>query len=183
MTDKKTIRDQQAEIDKLKQELQEVDKLKQELQERDAAEQERAAQRQVHQIEIDNLREQHEEAMNVIAKLNARVTPTITPTDLGDADASKPLLPMDEIVTRMQLKIKNASNTDADSDSGTESDSSYIGTTSDTYDPDEFTGYCGWIHGHSTTIAQWKTGSKQIKIILQQQAGRYDTFKRSRGIS
>ena len=94
----------------------------------------------VHQIEIDNLREQHEEAMNVIAKLNARATPTNTPTDLGDADASKPLLSMDEIVTRMQLEIKNASNTDADSDdSGTESDSSYIGTTSDTYDPDEFT--------------------------------------------
>jgi hypothetical protein len=45
MTDKKMIRDQQAEIDKLKQELQE----------RDAAEQERDAQRQVHQIEIDNL--------------------------------------------------------------------------------------------------------------------------------
>ena len=49
------IQDQQAEIDKLKQELQEMDKLKQELQERDAAEQERDAQRQVHQIEIDNL--------------------------------------------------------------------------------------------------------------------------------
>jgi len=60
MTDKKMIRDQQAEIDKLKQELQEMDKLKRELQERDAAEQERDAQRQVHQIEIDSLREQHE---------------------------------------------------------------------------------------------------------------------------
>ena len=52
------IRDQQAEIDKLKQELQEMDRLKQE---RDAAEQERDAKRQVHQIEIDSLREQHEE--------------------------------------------------------------------------------------------------------------------------
>ena len=134
------IRDQQAEIDKLKQELQEMDKLKRELQERDAAEQERDAKRQVHQIEIDSLREQHEEAMNVIAKLNARATPTTTSTDLGDADASKPLLSMDKIVMLVQREIKNASNTDADSDdSGAESDSSYIGATSDTYDPEEFT--------------------------------------------
>ena len=133
MTDKKMIRDQQAEIDKLKQELQEMDKLKQELQERDAAEQERDAQHQVRQIEIDNLREQHEEAMNVIAKLNARATLTTTSTDLGDADASKPFLSMDKIVTLVQREIKNASSTDADSDdSGTESDSSYIGATSDT---------------------------------------------------
>ena len=142
MTDKKMIQDQQAEIDKLKQELQEMDKLKQELQERDAAEQERDAQHQVRQIEIDNLREQHEEAMNVIAKLNARatLTTTSTSTDLDDADASKPFLSMDKIVTLVQREIKNASSTDADSDnSGTESDSSYIGATSDTYDPDEFT--------------------------------------------
>jgi septal ring factor EnvC (AmiA/AmiB activator) len=109
MTDKKMIRDQQAEIDKLKQELQEMDKLKRELQERDAAEQERDAQHQVRQIEIDNLREQHEEAMNVIAKLNARATPAATFTDLGDADASKPLLSMDNIVTLVQREIKNAS--------------------------------------------------------------------------
>jgi hypothetical protein len=45
---------------------------------------------------------------------------------------------MDQVVTLMQREIKNASNTDADSeDPGTESDSSYIGATSDTYDPDE----------------------------------------------
>ena len=47
---------------------------------------------------------------------------------------------MDKIVTLVQREIKNAPSTDADSDdSGTESDSSYIGATSDTYDPDEFT--------------------------------------------
>ena len=90
MTDKKIIRDQQAEIDKLKQGLQE----------RYAAEQERDAQRQVQQIEIDNLREQHEEAMNAIAKLNARAIPTTTSTDLDDD--SKPFLSMDQIVTFVQ---------------------------------------------------------------------------------
>ena len=110
MTGKKMIRDQQAELTNWNKSSKKWTNWNKncELQERDAAEQERDAQHQVRQIEIDNLREQHEEAMNVIAKLNARATLTTTSTDLGDADASKPLLSMDKIVTLVQREIKYA---------------------------------------------------------------------------
>ena len=97
MTDKKMMRE-------------EIDKLKQELQNRDALEQE--------------LRQKHEEAMNAIAKLNAR----LTSTELGGTP--KPTLSMEEIVTTVKQEVQKASNADgnADSeDSGDESDSSYIG--------------------------------------------------------
>ena len=109
MTDKKTIREQQAEIDKLKQALKE----------RDAAEQ--------------VLRQIHEKAVDDLAKLNAR--PVSTWVD-GD---SEPNLSMDQIVTRVLHEVKKASNTNADSeDSGAESGSSYIGVTSETCDSEEF---------------------------------------------
>ena len=109
MTDKKTIREQQAEIDKLKQALKE----------RDAAEQ--------------VLRQMHEKAVDDLAKLNARPVSTQVGGD------SEPTLSMDQIVTRVLNEVKKASNTDADSeDSGDESDSSYIGATSETYDSEEF---------------------------------------------
>jgi hypothetical protein len=78
------IRDQQAEIDKLKQELQN----------RDAAEQE--------------LRQKHEGAMDAIAKLNAR----LISTELGGTP--KPTLSMEEIVTAVKQEVKKASNADAD---------------------------------------------------------------------
>ena len=100
MTDKKTIREQKAEVDKLKQKLKE----------RGAAEQE--------------LRQMHEKAVDELAKLNARPIPT----EVGGN--SEPTLSMDQIVTRVLHEVKKALNTDADSeDSGAESDSSYIGAT------------------------------------------------------
>ena len=71
MTDKKTIREQQAEIDKLKQALKE----------RDAAEQ--------------VLRQMHEKAVDDLAKLNARPVSTKVGGD------SEPTLSMDQIVTRV----------------------------------------------------------------------------------
>ena len=81
MTDKKTIREQQVEIDKLKQALKE----------RDAAEQ--------------VLRQMHEKAVDDLAKLNA------LPISTEVGGNSEPTLPMDQIVTRVLYEVKKASNT------------------------------------------------------------------------